>query len=175
MHRTLPIMFGDGCVADGCVADGRVVDVSVAFLQQCETLTMFEALPGVCDACVPVSIPGLSFDRHARLLAMISDLDERCIALDEAQRVDEAERVYDEALDTLDIPEMFALLHAADYLQHGRALASCARVIAGRVRGKSRREMLDVMGLQESPERMQLMDAGLSWVIPDADVRNFPV
>jgi hypothetical protein len=161
MHRTLPIMF----------ADGRVVDVSVAFLQQCETLTMFEALPAVCDACEPVSIPGLSFDRHARLLAMISDLDERCIALDAG----EAQRVYDEALDTLDIPEMFALLHAADYLQHGRALASCARVIAGRVRGKSRREMLDVMGLQESPERMQLMDAGLSWVIPDADVRKFPV
>ena len=166
MHRKLPITFG----SDGCVADGRVIDVSVAFLQQCETLTMFEALPGVCDECEPVSVPGLEFDRHAHLLVMISDLDERCSALEPG----DVQRVYDEAMDTLDIPDLFTLLHAADYLQHGRAIVSCSRVIAGRVRGKSRREMLDVMGLQESPERMQLMDTGLSWVIPAAVVREFP-
>jgi len=161
--RQYPIMF----------AGGEVANVSTPFLHQCETLTMFEALSVVCDAMradvEPIPVPGLEFEKHADLLSMVSSLDMHCHGITDEVHVT---RVYDLKLGSLRVPDLLCLLHAADYLQHRRALESCARIIAGRLRGKSRGEMLEVMGIEETPERQRSMKSGMSWLLPEDSIRR---
>lgn len=158
-----PVMF----------AGGEVANVSTPFLHNCETLSMFEALPTICDAMhtdvEPIPIPGLEFEKHADLLSIVSGLDMHCHELaDEVH----AARVYDLKLGSLRIHELLRLLHAADYLQHRRAVDSCARVIAGRLRGKSRGEMLKVMEIEEAPEFQRLMQRSTTWILPEDSIRR---
>lgn len=149
-------------------AGGETANVSIQFIRRCETLTMFEVLPSICDAmCTdidPIPVPGLEFDRHADLLSVVSTLDAECDR-------DGADAVYDDRLDRLNIRDLFTILHIADYLQHARALGSCARVIAGRLRGKTRSEMLDVLGIEEPTFRQRSMDSAMSWILPESSIR----
>lgn len=151
-------------------ADGKVLDVSVQFLRQCTTLSMFGALPDMeGDGCwKPISIPGLEYDQHAYTLGVVSTLDDLVGTTTEDDV--SIRRRYDLQLGTLSMKDLFTLLHTADYLQHQRAMDSCARIVAGRLKGKSRGEMLHIMGLEESRERMQLIETSLSWVIVKDDV-----
>ena len=150
-------------------ADGRVFEVSVPFLKQCGTLEMFELIPDIVnDGCMePVSVPGLEYEQHARLLGIVSALDMHASNVPDGSSVD---HIYDLKLGALTVQDLLTLLNAADYLHHQHALGSCVRVIADRLRGKSREEMLQVMGLEESRERSQLADARLDWVLAKNDV-----